>query len=162
MLRPQIKSKKKKERKKRRRLNWLTLKLEITSLFVVSKRIGDYAISNHGQQVSSTSQHECKRVRFGSQVLESFICITQKVHHSRTQKHTPSKLCPQNQEPLVPFKEVRWNATNKSGHKYDNQAPYFHQYQWPCPKVNAAIFTAIIVAVIVATVSRGREDEEEE
>lgn len=141
----------------------LNLQIRNTRASTVSLPIhkGDHTIRQHGQQVARARQHESEGVRLGRQVLESLIGIAEKVHHRRAQEHTPSKLSPQRQEPLVPLQKVRRNAPNKSGDKDDYQTPYLGQYQRPRPKVKVFVVW-VAVAVVVAAVSWGGEDDEEE
>lgn len=125
--------------------------------------IRDDTIRHHGQQVPRASQHEREGVRLGGQVLESLIGIAEKVHHRRAQEHTPSKLGPQRQEPLIPLKKVGRNAPNKSGHEDYYQTPYLRKYQRPRPKVKVfVVWVAVAVAVFVTAVSWDGDDEEDE
>ena len=108
MLRSQIRKKKKKIKNKRRRLNWLTLKLEITSLFVTSKHGGDHTISNHGQQVSSSSQHECRSVRFCSVKSSKVSFASLKKCIIAVPKTTPpANWAPKTKNPSFHFKKVK-------------------------------------------------------
>lgn len=125
---------------------------------IVEKR-GNDGISEEGHQVACTRQHEGERVLLLSQVPEGLISVAEKMHHGSSQKHSPSKLGPQNQEPLVPFQNVGGNARDEGGDEDHDQAPHLRENQGPSTEVGGGVGVGVTVVVVAAVDGDGEGEE---
>jgi len=95
--------------------------------------------------------------------LEGLIRIAQEVHQRSSQENPSSELSPQQKKRLVPTVEIGRHTAGESGHKENDQAPYFDKDQTLGMQIFAVGITIGIVVVVTSSVTLGwREERDQE